>query len=201
LQKDDLIQLINSVGAFRVSQGEPFLLSSGATSPFYFDLRRLCGSARGISKVAEAVYDTLQDMGNIKSIGGLESGSIPIATAVSQYSHDKDPKNAIDSFYVRKNPKEHGTRNFIEGILRQPAAVVDDVITSGGSALRAVQAVRTAGHTCNALLSIIFRGTQEQEAALRRSCKFRYLLTESDFTTSTAKYNSYTNQDDVAGIP
>ncbi len=196
-----MVQLIKSVGAFRVSDGEPFLLSSGAVSPFYFDLRRLCGSARGISKAAEAVYEALQGMGGIKSIGGLESGSIPIATAVSQYSYARDSGNAIDSFYVRKSPKEHGTRSSIEGMLRQPAAVIDDVITTGGSALRAVQAVRDAGCSCDAILAVIFRGTAAQEAVLSRTCRFRYLLAESDFTFATARDSSYTNQGGAAGSP
>ena len=155
-----LRELLFHTGAIQYSPDRPFQLTSGATSHHYFDLKLLNGNPEGINTVAKIRYGYIKDIG-AKSVGGLESGSIPISTAVSQLSyteHLHDPQNPlINSFYVRKKIKEHGAQKLIEGVIQSPAVVIDDVITSGGSALKAVRAVREEGHECLLLLCIIFR--------------------------------------------
>ena len=65
---------------------EPFTLASGAKSNFYFDLRQVSGDAAGITAIAHLLYNMITEIGGIKSVGGLESGSISLAAAISQYS-------------------------------------------------------------------------------------------------------------------
>ena len=122
---------------------EPFTLASGAKSNFYFDLRQVSGDAEGITAIARILYNMITEIGGIKSVGGLESGSISLAAAISQYSYTKNPSSPLTSFYVRKQAKSHGAKKRIEGRPQSPVAIVDDVITSGGSAVEALNAVKS----------------------------------------------------------
>ena len=93
---------------------EPFTLASGAKSNFYFDLRQVSGDAEGITAIARLLYNMITEIGGIKSVGGLESGSIT-GCAISQYSYTKNPSSPLTSFYVRKQAKSHGAKKRIEG--------------------------------------------------------------------------------------
>lgn len=185
--KQELLGLLKKTGAFQHSSDKQFELSSGQTSPHYFDLKRLNGDPEGLSVVAKHFYRHIKKL-DAKDVGGLESGSIPIAAAVSQLScieHDKDDSNPlVSSFYVRKEPKTHGTQKRIEGRIEDQTElsviVVDDVITSGKSALSAIDAVRGAGHECVCLLAIIFRGSEEQLDEIKKEVRFSYLLRKDE---------------------
>ncbi len=177
-----LEELIAETQAFCHSPEKPFRLASGVSSPYYFDLRKLNGHPEGINAVAEIFYHMIKQIGGIKAVGGLESGSIPIASAVSQLSfleHKKDPENPLlGSFYVRKEAKKHGSAKRIEGNPESPAVIVDDVITSGNSAIKAMNALKDEGHQCRCLISVIFRGTEENYKNIERAGRFEYLFTE-----------------------
>lgn len=180
-----LFELLSETGAFQYSPDKPFRLASGATSPYYFDLRILNGDPAGISAVAEVFYGWIRQMTDIRSVGGLESGSISIATAVSQLSHlehEKDPSNPLlSSFFVRKAPKAHGTQKLIEGKMASPAVIVEDVITSGASAIKGVRAAREGGCECHSLMAIIFRGTDEQRRNIESECNLQYVFEKDRF--------------------
>lgn len=187
-----LVDIMRRTGALRTSDKKEFKLASGAMSDHYFDLRLLCGDPDGIGMVASAMYDmiTSNDNNNYNNIvpgavGGLESGSISIATAISHLSGQRHGANParnprLSSFFVRKNRKEHGTQKMIEGVISDVVVVVDDVITSGGSALKAVQAVRDAGSTCERLLCIVYRGSAEQEKLINETVHLDCLLRADD---------------------
>ena len=178
-----LIELLIETDAFKYSPDKPFRLSSGGQSDFYLDLRLLNGHPEGVHNVALVLYNRIRQLG-AKSVGGLEAGSIPISTAISQISwleHQKDPSNPlIDSFYVRKKLKEHGTQKMIEGRISSPVIIVDDVITSGKSAIVAVDAVCAAGYDCVGLLSIVFRGTLKDRMKIESHGRFEYVFSASD---------------------
>lgn len=177
--KQNLVGLLQKTGAVRVSDRKEFRLASGEMSDHYFDLRLLCGDPDGIACVARAFYGQIRRLGAaapIKSVGGLESGSISIATAVSLLSGQEHPRGALSSFFVRKNRKEHGTKKMIEGAIRPPVVVVDDVITSGGSAMAAVGALRDAGYDCGHIIAVIFRGTAEQEREIGKHAQLHYMF-------------------------
>lgn len=192
--REELITLLQRTGAVSVSKTKKFRLASGELSDCYFDLRLLCGDPAGIGLVARALGSLIARLnrdgatpggGPVRSVGGLESGSISIATAISLLSGrgllaGPEPAPPLSSFFVRKGRKEHGTGKLIEGVIRPPVVVVDDVITSGGSALAAVRAVRDAGYDCSHLLSIVFRGTPEQEERIREHVHLDYIFKASD---------------------
>src|SRR2546425_1893934 len=99
--KDELRHLIESTKAFEYHK-EPIQLAYGKPNHFYFDFRRLTGDPKGINTTANILYDLIEKIGNVKSVGGMESGAIPIATAISHLSLTRSPNNQIRSFYVRK---------------------------------------------------------------------------------------------------
>jgi orotate phosphoribosyltransferase len=77
-------------------------------------------------------------------VGGLTAGADPISNAIAYYSLEHPP--LTNMFSVRKDRKDHGTRKWIEGIAEDPIAVVDDVVTSGGSVIKAIERCQEDGH-------------------------------------------------------
>ncbi len=135
-----LLDIAFKCGAFM--RGD-FILASGRRSNHYFDGKKLMHSPEGINAVGEAVFEELEGVG-IEAVGGLALGAYPIATAVSLISFQKG--KPIPSFIVREEAKQHGTQKRIEGDLKPGArvAIVDDVITTGGSVVKAIEAVQDA---------------------------------------------------------
>src|SRR6187401_105992 len=123
-------------------------LASGRKSDFYFNLKPTMLDAEGAALLAELTLDALQDQ-HIDYVGGLEMGAVPLAGAIAQLSFMRG--KPIQAFFVRKKPKEHGAKLTVEGLARgenlqgKRVVVVEDVTTTGGSALKAVEVVREAG--------------------------------------------------------
>lgn len=124
-------------------QGD-FVLASGRRSPFYFDCRLTTCFAEAMPLVGEAFLRAFRAAGTAPvSVGGLTSGADPIASAIAYCSLHGG--TALDMFSVRKDRKQHGTGKWIEGCAQSPVAIVDDVVTSGGSVLRAIERAREDG--------------------------------------------------------
>lgn len=178
---DRLRQLVTQTGAFQYSADNPFVLASGKKSPVYFDMRLLCADPEALALAATMLCGMAQEAG-ARAVGGLEAGAIPIATAVSLISHVRDGAgHPLKSFYVRKTPKLHGTRRGIEGAAESPVVILDDVITTGGSALRAALAIKEAGLECAGIFCILFRGTSQDVKAIERVGTLRWIFTQDDF--------------------
>jgi len=97
-----LEELIVETKAFQYSPDKPFQLASGRISPYYFDLKKLNGHPEGLNTVAKIFYHIIKGMKDVTSVGGLESGSISIASAISQLSfleHQKDPANPLINLF------------------------------------------------------------------------------------------------------
>jgi len=118
-----------------------FVLASGRRSTDYFDCRLTTCFAEALPLIGRAFLEEFERAGvRPRSVGGLTSGSDPIAAAVAFCSSHAD--RPIDLFSVRKDRKQHGTRKWIEGCPAGPAAVVDDVVTSGKSVIQAIERCR-----------------------------------------------------------
>lgn len=135
-----------------------FTLASGATSSYYIDCRLTTMSAPGQVLIGRLGLRALREAGwTPRSVGGLTMGADPVSYAIAAASaHDAVP---VDAFSVRKEAKQHGTGRLIEGNFASGDAVVviEDVITSGGSALKAAEAVRAAGGTVVGVLAVVDR--------------------------------------------
>lgn len=150
----ELVALLRT-HSFRRGQ---FTLASGRQSPYYVDARPTTMSARGLTLVGGLGLGAMRAAGwQPALVGGLTLGADPVAYAIAAAS-DRDPP-AIDGFTVRNEAKDHGTGRRIEGPFRAGATVVvvEDVITTGGSALRAVEAVQAAGGLVLGVLAVVDR--------------------------------------------
>jgi orotate phosphoribosyltransferase len=130
-------EIAYEVGA--LLQGE-FTLASGRKSNRYFEGKKITLQPEGAYQVGKAIFDELAESG-VDAVGGLATGAYPIATAVAMVSHLEG--KPVSAFVVREEQKNHGARRLIEGHLREGSRVVivDDVITSGGSIIKAIKAV------------------------------------------------------------
>ena len=135
-----------------------FTLVSGKKSSFYFDSKKTTLLAEGAYLVAREVLRTLREAGiQADAIGGMTLGADPIVCPVAALSQIDGPP--LHAFIVRKQAKEHGTGRRIEGNLAPGSrvVVVDDVVTTGGSTLQAIEAAEDAGHRVVAVLCLVDR--------------------------------------------
>lgn len=135
-----------------------FVLASGQRSSYYIDCRLTTMSAEGMVLIGREGLAALRAAGwSPSAIGGLTMGADPVAYAIAAASFADQP--AIDAFSVRKDPKEHGTKRLIEGNFTPGTSVVviEDVITSGSSARRAIAAVEDGGGKVAGVLAVVDR--------------------------------------------
>jgi orotate phosphoribosyltransferase len=161
LSLDNLQQLL----ADRSARRGKFVLSSGRESTLYIDARLTTMSPEGLVLIGELGLDALESSGwNVQSIGGLTLGADPVAYAIAYTSARRG--RSIRAFTVRKEAKAHGTGQLIEGpfVKGDRVAIVEDVITTGGSALKAITAVQAAGGLVAGVLSVVDRDEGGREA-------------------------------------
>ncbi|MFN2434643.1 MAG: orotate phosphoribosyltransferase, partial [Nitrososphaeraceae archaeon] len=131
-------------------------LSSNRKSKFYYDIKSIVSEAEGAALIGELMLEhILKIEPKTMSVGGLESGAIAIATAIVCSSYLLTPTSRVSGFFVRKSVKTYGLEKIIEGIVKDPVAVVDDVITTGKSVLDAVAALRNQGFRNTNIVSVI----------------------------------------------
>jgi orotate phosphoribosyltransferase len=159
-----------------------FVLSSGATSNYYVDLRRVSLSSEGVSLIAQLVLSKLESGRAVDMIGGPTIGADPIVGAVTALSRTR--KRQLDGFLVRKQSKEHGTRAKVEGppVAGKTVAVIDDVVTTGSSLLLALEAARDAGAEVARVLAVLDRNEGAAAAVEKHGLRLESLLTLADIT-------------------
>ena len=160
--RDDLARAFHDTQSFKWDPKQGFKLASGLSSPFYVDCRSLMAHPRSRHFVANLAYDALRPV-ELDCLGGLEIGAISIATSISDFAFAAQPPRTWRTFVVRKQAKDHGLGKLIEGSFQpgERAVVVDDVLTSGGSLLKAVAAARGAGLVVTHALVIVDRKEQD----------------------------------------
>jgi orotate phosphoribosyltransferase len=162
------------------------MLASGRESDYYIDMRPTTLHPLGATCVGELIVDALAGM-PVEFVGGLEMGAVPIATAVAIASARRG--GAIQAFFVRKKAKDHGARKLVEGLPKgqtlrgRNVVIVDDVMTTGGSSVQAIEAVREDGGNIQMVVAIVDRleGAAETFAAL--GLPFRALYTADEFSS------------------
>jgi len=170
--KSALLPLVKAAAKF----GD-FTLASGKKSDFYFDGRLVSCSAKGSKLMAEIILEMIQGLSAV-SVGGLTMGADPIAASVAAIS--ASTANPIDCFIVRKEAKAHGTGQQVEGICPAGAKViiVDDVITTAGSTLKAIAAVEKIGCKVVKVISLVDR--EEGGAEALADYDFKAIFKKSD---------------------
>ncbi|MBM4125474.1 MAG: orotate phosphoribosyltransferase [Nitrospira sp.] len=187
--KDDLAKAFVTTQSFKWDPAGGFKLASGATSPFYVDCRVLMAHPGPRHLVAQLAFEQLKSL-SLDCIGGLEIGAIAIATAIADEAYRAGPRQEWRTFVVRKQPKDHGLGKLIEGAV-QPgdrAVIVDDVLTSGGSIIKAVTAARDAGLTVDYTVVIVDRKEHEGRAKVEaQGLTLFSLLTIDDLLATRRK--------------
>jgi orotate phosphoribosyltransferase len=153
--------------SFRLGE---FKLSSGATSDYYIDCRTTTLDAEGARLTARVILDEIHARGwRPQAMGGLTLGADPIVASVAVLS--AETPSAIHGFLVRKAEKAHGTARRIEGFAQEDARVVivDDVCTTGGSTIQAIEAARQAGMVVVGVVCLVEREDAGGRAEVERA--------------------------------
>jgi len=182
--KVQLAKAFHETYAFKWDPVTGFTLASGLKSPFYVDCRSLMAYPGSRRLVGHLAHDALVGV-TIDCLGGLEIGAISIATTISDYCYRATPRRDWRTFVVRKTAKDHGLGKLIEGAVRvgDRALIVDDVLTSGGSLLKAIAAARQAGLVVSQALVIVDRKEQDGRARVEQEgVSLISLLTIDDLT-------------------
>ncbi len=150
-----LREIAFEVGAFLTGE---FTLTSGKKSNYYIDGKRITLSPEGAYLVGKAIFDELAG-GEVEAVGGVATGAYPMVTAVGLISHLEGKPMPI--FIVREVVKEHGAMRRIEGNLKEGSrvAILEDVLTTGGSVMKAIEAVEAAN--CRVVRVIVLADRDE----------------------------------------
>ncbi len=177
-------RLLEIVKRRSFQHGSVMKLASGRSSTFYFNMKPTMLDPEGSYLIGMLVLDLIK-ADRVELIGGLEMGAVPLATAVSTVSHVQGAP--VPAFFVRKQVKQHGTQVQLEGFMEgegmsgKRVAVVEDVTTTGGSALKAVAAVREAKGQIASVVTIIDRQEGAAEAFAEAGVPFKAVLSLEDF--------------------
>jgi len=161
-------------------QNENFWLASGGSSNFFFDMKRTMFDPEGAALLADLLFDAIAAE-EVDYIGGLETGAIPIVAALCARSW---PARPIKGFFVRKENKGHGTDQRIDGLLERGSNVIlfEDVTTTGGSAMQAVDQARQFGCKIVKVVSLVDRLEGAEENFREAGIRFESLFTWRDFS-------------------
>ena len=174
--KQELIGLFHQ----RALKFGDFTLASGKKSTYYLDGKQISLHSTGLRQVSLGLLELLADV-QFDAIGGMVIGADPIVGGVLVAAAEQT--RSLDGFLVRKEPKGHGTQRYIEGPVKPGAKVVviDDVVTTGGSALQAVDRLIEFGCEVVCVVGIVDRKEGGAANFAARNLPFRSLLSIEDF--------------------
>lgn len=163
------------------------VLASGKVSDLYIDCKQTALHAEGAHHIGELVFAHVQELRQrgiaVAGVGGITLGADPIVTAAAVVSHQHGAP--LHAFIIRKEPKAHGTAAWLEGGRNlpegSPVLVVEDVVTTGGSTLKALERTRASGLRPVAILSLIDRDEGGREALGATGLPYASLFTRADF--------------------
>lgn len=181
--KSQLIELIRKVS---YKEGD-FTLASGQKSKFYIDLKATTLHPEGAYLIGELAFEMIKRQGlHIQAVGGLTLGADPIATAISLAARGHGVM--WPAFIVRKEPKQHGTSKYIEGTENLPPGasvlVLEDVVTTGGSGMKAIERLREDGYKPVAILTVVDREQGGAAAARDAGLQLISLATISEIRSA-----------------
>lgn len=160
-------------------------LSSGKVSTYYIDGKMVTLAPEGAYLVASLMLDRIGV--DADAVGGLTIGADPIVGAIAAVSHLEG--RPINTFIVRKEPKKHGKMKWIEGPVREGdrVVIVDDVITTGGSLIKAIEAAEEAGCKVVKVIALVDRQEGGRETLTQMGYAFEALFTSSDLTVERSQ--------------
>lgn len=185
----DRDRLIEIVRERSFQYGTEITLASGRTSKFYFNLKPTMMHPHGAYLIARLFFHELRSSG-VSHVGGLEMGAVPLAATLAGLSHALG--RPLAGFFVRKQAKQHGTKSLIEGLAKgdslagKKVCVLEDVTTTGGSALKAAAMLKDEGALVDRVLTVVDRQEGAAENFARAGVVFHSLLSKADFPPAKA---------------
>lgn len=149
--------------SFQYREDPPFTLASGRQSNYYFNCKTTTLDPEGMYLIGNVIFDMLEGT-NVTAAGGLTLGADPMANALSLVSYERG--RPIKAFIVRKEVKAHGTGRAVEGNVEagERVVILDDVITTGGSTITAIERAREAGLVVDRVIALVDREEGGREA-------------------------------------
>ena len=170
--------LLNAIAKYAYVEGD-FVLSSGAKSTYYINCKQVTLRAEGALALGRLLFELLPE--DTAAVAGLTLGADPMVSAVSVVSaYEGKP---IPALIIRKKPKGHGTKAYIEGVSLSPGSkviVLEDVVTTGGSALTAVERLQDAGYEVTQILALVDREQGGTELYQSKGIDFKALFSIRD---------------------
>ncbi len=157
---------------------------SGRSTNYYFNMKPTMLDPEGAHLIALLILEALEGS-QVQLIGGLEMGAVPLAVAVAVTSQAKG--RPLGAFFVRKQAKEHGARKLVEGLAPgeslqgKRVVILEDVTTTGGSSMKAIEAVRADGAEIERVITVVDRLEGAADAFKAAGVPFQALLTTKDF--------------------
>ncbi len=177
-QRERLLELLR----VRSFARKRVVLASGRESDFFVDCKQTVLTAEGHALVGALMFDALQKYSPV-AVAGVELGGCPLASAVALTSFERGAP--LDALYVRKDAKDHGSRRDIEGNTHLAGgarvALVEDVVTTGGSTLKAVEKLRAAGYVVVGVVALVDRLEGGADAITAANVPLTSIYTRRDF--------------------
>jgi orotate phosphoribosyltransferase len=172
--------------SFKYSENPPFTLASGRQSNYYFNCKPTTLDPEGMNLIGEIIFDMLKDA-PVTAAGGLTLGADPIANSLALISYQKG--RPIKSFIVRKDVKDHGTKSAVEGNVQagETVVIIDDVITTGGSTITAIEYARKAGLVIDRVIALIDREEGGKENILQHVDHLQSVFTRTEIMALRAQ--------------
>ena len=191
--KEQLLEILKEKSVCHGS----FTLASGVQSDLYIDAKQTTQDPRGAILVGRVGWEVVKQVARdlrrrIDSIGGLTMGADPIASSIGIFAHLEDSSSELQTFVVRKVPKTHGRHKLIEGNFSagDSVVIVDDVITTGGSTLQAIEAVKEAGGEIAFVIVLVDRQEGGRENIEKHGYRVVPIFTREDLIAADAPRRS-----------
>ncbi len=175
---DELLKMLKEKA---YKKGE-FLLSSGNFSEHYINCKPVILSGEGLTLTSYSLLELVEK--DSVAVAGLTLGADPLVSGVAMASTDSDYFSTLDALIIRKEPKGHGTESQVEGPLPPKGSkitVLEDVVTTGGSSIKAVKILRDIGYEVNRVISIVDRQEGALEAMEREGLELYSIFSIEDF--------------------
>lgn len=171
-KRAELTQIIKNEAVFH---GD-FTLTSGKRATYYIDMRKLTLDVRVAPLIGDVLLELISDLDDVYAVGGLTMGADPLATAVMHRGVLQGRE--ISAFVVRKEPKDHGRGRQVEGpdLAGKRVVVLEDTSTTGGSPLKAIEALERVGAEVIAVAVIVDRATEARARIEAAGYPYRYAI-------------------------
>jgi orotate phosphoribosyltransferase len=183
-RETDRARLIEIIKARSFTKGGEIKLASGRSSNFYFNMKPTMLDPEGAQLIGSLISAALNGK-KVDMVGGLEMGAVPLATSVAVASQLAGWP--LPAFFVRKQAKEHGTQSLVEGLPKgetlkgRRVVILEDVTTTGGSAMKAIEAVRADGAIVERVITVVDRLEGAADNFKAAGIEFEPILTADDF--------------------